>query len=485
MSQESNSDRLESNTVRNSDNSSDSYGLQGLSDEAERVLRYVDSNPPEKVSVRKISSNTDLSRYYAKQGLEELEKQAYLEVSGKNTRKTYSLTPPVERVLENSGGVSAEKSDNSSDSGRSPQVSSNVHDLAFRLPFSDECLIAEEDRETVLQAFESLSWDQDSEEFVGDWDRFHFRISGESVVVYDKGEYHGFSPTFLKNQAARELGELREFLKEEYKLRFEDRSVIQASLFSQDVAIEDHPLVLAVRDSDLSLQRTWVGETEEGEARLQIDVSHGEVGEVEETMRGPYSSERPFQEEHIQRELDDMARRVENPRATRLLRDLGEYLARNIPQGHDPGEASGDVSSSFAHTEGLGFEVDVEASRCETGRVNLSQVSMLSDVSVSGQVYVSEGKDIDKAESLKTSGMSVSENFKDLDLRELPGTVFEDSAGRRMEVWFIDGVERSQGEVDASVEEKVVFRRGEEKLEVAYEELKSWVSEEEVEIVEA
>lgn len=484
MSEDSDRELAESETVWNSHSSSHSYGLQGLSDRAERVLRFIYSNPPEKVSIREISESTELSDWDVRKGRDELENKAYLEVSGTNQSTTYSLTPPAENILKNSGRVTAENSHSTSHS-RDVEISSNVHDLAYRLPFSEKCLISQEDREVVLEKFEDLSLGENGEDLVGEWERFHFRISGESVVVYDKGEYHGLSPTFLKNHAIQELEDLRSYLQEKYSLRFEDRSIIQASIFSQDVAIEDHPIVVAIKRSpEVSLERKWVGEADDGDHRLQVDLSHGEIGELEETMRGPESSDKPLQEEDLQFELDDLARRVSNKRATRFLREFGEYLEEKVSGDLDLRRSSSQDSGSFSHTGGLCFEVDKEASLSEEGSVDLSDVWKYSSGSLSVTRSVSEESHSDKAERFESSSMSVSENFEDLDVRELPGTVLQDSQGRNMRVWYLEGLEASEEEEEEK-EIVVVLRREDRVRRVPYEELKSWVSEGAVEIVEA
>ncbi len=260
-------------------------------------------------SYKGIADENGLSKKGVKGAVERLESAGFLRVERGATPFVYKKTRPGQAVTELEGGVG--NTGNGVDDVST--VKSNVHDLGVEFYLSDESLLMERDRESLLGTFDFLGYDEDSGEYFGDWDRFHFRLSGDKVVVYRRGDEQGLSATYVKEEALRDVVRCREFLEDELNLRFEDGVVVEARVIGQDVSIEDHPLVIAARKAgvDVSPER-FHSVDGDGNVRLKLDLSGGVNGELEASMRGPLSSDARMEESDIQRELDDILWRKEN-----------------------------------------------------------------------------------------------------------------------------------------------------------------------------
>lgn len=469
----------ESETVWKSDGPSDGYGIQALSDRSQKVLRYISENPPAEVSVRKISDATDLTRYKVEDGLEELQEKHFLKVSGSNRSKQYDLTPPAELALEKSGGVCAQKSDSSQskESESSIDLEARLHNLSFVLPLHEDNYIKWENKERVLSELgDILEVRPESKEFFLSREQYRVRITGENVVVYLRDEYKGLDVRGLKNEAFDELLRLKEWLSDELKLRFKDYSLLDVKIRSQHIAIENHPVVMAIdQSSQVSLQSIDPVRDEKGRIRLWLD--HSEGAEIEAGNKGNPSGMRELAEDDVDFLMrEDIGFKIQHKEGVRALNQLIKVLDRQGVDLSQLAEIEASQSSGvYNPTSRSGFKVDKTGSFCEAERVDLCEVPKHEVADSSPAMYASENKENDKAETLKNSTMSVSENSEVLDVRNLPGETLEDAAGNRMTVWFIDGLESSESDSEASESPEVVLKRENEKMRMDLEEIKDGI----------
>lgn len=283
------------------------------------------------LSYSAMASETSYTKSGVRHPIEKLNKLGFLDVDDDVSPFLYTKTRAGQAIVqssEKSGGVSRSElhgqlhGSDSEDSG----VTSNVHDLAYELPLSEDTYILRKNTETILKKYRQiLEYDEESEQYYGDWDRFHFRISGDKVVIYQRGEEYGVNPTYIKNQAIEDMERCREWLSENLNLKFQDHRVIQGRVMSQDLALEDHPVVRAATNAgfDVKAENFHVKDSE-GNVRFKLDQSHGEDGELESSMRGQYSSDARMEESDIQNELDDLLWKAENREEWEKVKKYGK-----------------------------------------------------------------------------------------------------------------------------------------------------------------
>lgn len=314
-------------------------GLTGLTEEGNDAglkTQHIDTlqviydkieETDEKVSYSSIGDARDISKPTVKKHIEKLEEADCLEVDRSATPYLYLKTIAGKTVLNSATVSDSGVNDSTQSTAREPVT--NVHDLAYELYFSDRSSFKRKNKETLLKTYQDiLGYDEETKEFYGDWDRFHFRISGDKVVIYERGDEKGLNATYVKNQAIQDLERCREWLEENLNLEFDTERVIQGKVISQDVAIEDHPLVQAAENSDLHITPDrFHSSSEHGAISMVLDKSHGEKGELESSMRGKFSGNGRLEETAIQRELDWIVRRAANPEVVEELWNFGEKLA--------------------------------------------------------------------------------------------------------------------------------------------------------------
>jgi predicted transcriptional regulator len=264
-------------------------------------------------SFSKIAAGTDVSKSTVKTAIDKLEENSLIDVDRDNSPFLYNKTGAGETVLEYSektGGVSEDQPNANQDNQIVPSV--NVHDFAVEMPLKDN-MITRSNRETILNDFDSMRIEGD--ELCGEWDRFHYRISGEKVIIYLKGEIQskGLSAIFVKNRAIQELQKCRDWLSDNLNIRFRDDVVVEGRVISQDIAIEDHPITQLADQAGIKLTPDRFQSVDnEGNVRIKLDLSGGETGETESSMRGPESSAARLEEQDVQHLCDDLLRMADN-----------------------------------------------------------------------------------------------------------------------------------------------------------------------------
>lgn len=345
-------------------------GLTGLTEQANddglkaqhiKTLQEIYSRidePNKSTSYSKLSEALDISKPTVKNHIEKLEQADCLEVDRSATPYLYLKTTAGKTVLNSATVSESGVNDSSQSTAREPVT--NVHDLAYELYFSDRNSFKKKNKETLLKTYQDiLGYDEETKEFYGDWDRFHFRISGDKVVIYERGKEEGLNATYVKNQAIQDLERCKEWLEENLNLEFDSHRVIQGKVISQDVAIEDHPLVQAAENSDLEIKPDkFHSSSEHGEISMVLDKSHGEKGELESMMRGKFSGNGRLEETAIQRELDWIVRRAANPEVVEKLWDFGKKLTEI-----DEDDRVTDIGSKREPNEAEKEELDGEVFR--------------------------------------------------------------------------------------------------------------------------
>ena len=289
--------------------------------------------------------------------VERLESAGFLKVERQATPFLYKKTRPGETLTKIRGRVGNDGNDIQKQ--RTVQPKANVHDLGIEFYLSEKNMMMEKSRESILGNFDFLQYDKTNGEYYGDWDRYHFRISGKKVVIYRRGEEKGLSATYVKETALQDFVKCREFLEEELNLDFNGSAVIEGKVISQDVSIEDHPLIIAAQNAGAHITpERFNTKDSRGNVRLKLDLSHGENGELEAEMRGNLSSNARMEESDIQRELDDIFWRANNPEKWDKVKEYGEdreiimqtlgYLLDQEERETEPKETT--VSDAFTIT---------------------------------------------------------------------------------------------------------------------------------------
>jgi hypothetical protein len=344
--------------------------------------------------------------------------------------------------------------------------------LAVKLPVDRDSVNGEVPREIILGDldFSGLDISEDISGF--DLEDWLVRLDGDSVHVYAESYSGSSSVSYLKDHFMQDLRDLRGCIEQGLNIRLKDCSMIEATVFSQDIGLEDHPLVLAARRSDLDLRDARMrGHDSDGDSRLVIDVSHGDAGELESMMRGPGSSDKQLQESDMEFLLDRYAWSCENQEADMLMRRFSEFLASEFDGSTDPDSSGPGIDPCIRRREDRRPEIEREGDPvCGSVSIETSDSAAGSGLN-RAHVYEVEDHDF--------SGMSVAEGLKGLDIRDMPGS-YVDLEGEEWLVHHLAHVDCGE-EPEDSEDPVVILRRevpeGTEELRVDLESLKAAVLE--------